>query len=586
MFSRGISAALFFSLCTAPLAWSDATIRLKNHVPTSKLAAAKHLGRLPSTTHLSLVVPLKLTDTAGLDQMLKRIYDPSDSLFGHFMTPDQFNAAYAPSEKDANEVVQYLNRHGLTARSLSNRYLISVEGASSDVEALFQTEIHQYSLNGRKVYAPTIEPSLPTNLASRVGGIIGLNNIAVPRNHLRSRLAGSAFGTGVSGSGLAPADIKKAYSLETSLNGSGQVMGLLEFDGYTASDITAYASNYGLASPKLTNVLIDSFSGTPTKATTADPSPGSLEVTLDIEMFVALAPSAAQILVFEAPNSTNALTTYIDVLNAMTTHNPLPTVISTSWGLPEDGVDDTYFTGESAALKQMAAQGQSFFASAGDNGAYDNTSSSSLVVDSPCSDPYTTCVGGTKLTLSSSGNFQSETSWGQPLNDSGGGGGISAQWPIPAYQAGLATSTNMGLQTPLMRMVPDVSLNAEPDTGYSVYYTSAVAAGQPWNVVGGTSASAPLWAAFTALVNQQRGSLGAIGFMNPSLYQIGASSLYGTTFHDIADFSSNIFFPAVTGYDLSTGWGSFIGVPLLQALSLTTLPPSPPTNLVVTKVTP
>ena len=118
-----------------------------------------------------------------------------------------------------------------------------------------------------------------------------------------------------------------------------------------------------------------------------------------------------------------------------------------------------------------------------------------------------------------------------------------------------------------MRNVPDVSLNADPRTGYSVYFSDPVN-GPDWFVIGGTSAAAPLWAAFTALVNQQRvvGGRPLLGFPNPTLYQIAAGPNYGTDFHDIADGSNNLFFNAGPGYDNATGWGSFNGANLLNEL--------------------
>jgi hypothetical protein len=115
-----------------------------------------------------------------------------------------------------------------------------------------------------------------------------------------------------------------------------------------------------------------------------------------------------------------------------------------------------------------------------------------------------------------------------------------------------------------MRNVPDVSLNADPQTGYSIYYRSR------WYIYGGTSCASPLWAAFTARVNQyriQRG-IGPLGFANPSLYQLAGSSRYGADFHDIADGSTNLYYSTVAGYDNATGWGSFNGASLLADLGL------------------
>jgi subtilase family serine protease len=213
---------------------------------------------------------------------------------------------------------------------------------------------------------------------------------------------------------------------------------------------------------------------------------------------------------------------------------------------------------ESVVFKQMAAQGQTIYSAAGDNGADDN--GSSLSVDDPSSQPYVVGVGGTKLTIASGGAYQSETTWnGGSSSNGAGGGGVSTVWTIPSWQANAATGKTLGSTT--MRNVPDVSLNADPTTGYAIYY------GGQWTVYGGTSCAAPLWAAFTALVNQQRISngKGAIGFPNGLLYQLG--SRYETDFHDIADGSTNLYYPAVTGYDDATGLGTINGTNLIQDLS-------------------
>jgi subtilase family serine protease len=129
-----------------------------------------------------------------------------------------------------------------------------------------------------------------------------------------------------------------------------------------------------------------------------------------------------------------------------------------------------------------------------------------------------------------------------------------------------------------MRMVPDVSLNADPQTGYAVYYDGA------WTVFGGTSCVAPLYAAFTALVNEGRvaESLTRVGFLNPILYQAAQSPFYSSDFNDIHDGSTNLYYPAETGYDLTTGWGSLNGGGLYTAL--TTIPPAPPANLTASVV--
>jgi kumamolisin len=210
----------------------------------------------------------------------------------------------------------------------------------------------------------------------------------------------------------------------------------------------------------------------------------------------------------------------------------------------------------------MAAQGQTIFAAAGDNGAYDN--GSTLSVDDPASQPYVVGAGGTTLRTSGAGGaWASETTWNAGSIDAGaGGGGVSQVWTIPSWQTGAITAASAASKT--MRNVPDVAMNADPDTGYAIYYRG-------WQVYGGTSCSGPIWAGFTALVNEQRAAAGksAIGFLNPVIYAIGEGtySVYASNFHDIDDGSTNLHYKAVKGYDDATGWGSFQGATLLAKLA-------------------
>jgi kumamolisin len=218
-----------------------------------------------------------------------------------------------------------------------------------------------------------------------------------------------------------------------------------------------------------------------------------------------------------------------------------------------------FLTSESAILKQMALQGQTVFAAAGDAGAYSDQSHLSVI--DPASQPFVVAVGGTRL-YSSGGVYQGETTWNNGSPSQGaGGGGVSSLWVQPGWQSGVATSVNRGSNG--MRNIPDVALNADPMTGYSIYY------GGRWITVGGTSAAAPLWAGFTALVNERRAANGRkqIGFLNPILYSLGQSSRYSADFNDIRDGSTNLYYPAVQGYDNATGWGSLNGQGLFDDLS-------------------
>jgi kumamolisin len=533
---------------------------------------AERLGRVEHDETISLAITLPLRNEAQLDRLLTRLYDPADPLYGHYLTSQEFIARFAPTRADYERIATYAQGQGLTVTSRhANRLVLDVTAPAAIVERAFGVHLNHYLLpNGRVFRAPDHDPVVPVRIADTIRGIVGLDDLNIWRPHsvgrpLQVQPGADVFnlqppdfapdplhphetGSGPGG-GLTPSDIKTAYNLNSAtLNGSGQTLALFELDGYTASDITHYESSFGLPNVPLQNVLIDGATGAA--------GSGAVEVTLDIELQIALAPNASKIIVYEGPNSGQGL---IDTYNRIATDN-LAKTISTSWGLAESNGNSSFFNTENSIFKQMATQGQSIFAAAGDSGAYDN--GSTLSVDDPASQPYVTGVGGTKLTTSGAGGaWSSETTWNS--GGSGGGGGISSYWAIPTYQSQTGVVTSASGASSTMRNVPDVSLDADPNSGYSIYVKNG------WSIYGGTSCGAPLWAAFTALVNQQRATVskGTLGFANPALYAVGIGANFAKDFHDIADGSTNRYYKAVTGYDLATGWGTFNGINLLNDLA-------------------
>jgi len=533
------------------------SVRLRDHVPAKAVADAHLQGRLPAGTQLSMVFSLPLQNQQELDQLLARLYDPADSLYGHYLSSDEFTAQFAPAQADYDAVVAYAESLGFTVTGTHpNRTLINVSGPASAVERGFNLHLNSYQdRNGRNFYAPDSDPEVPALIASRLHGVVGLDNSAVWRPHNSPMAAGtSQIGSGPGG-GLAPKDVTKAYNLNgVAANGAGQVLGLFELSGYRSSDVTGYLNYFDLPAVPLQNVLVDGYSGRA--------GSGADEVTLDIELQIALAPGASKIIVYQGPNTNTGV---VDTYNRMATDN-LAKQISTSWGLSEGQSSSAILNAENSAFQQMAAQGQSIYAAAGDSGAYDN--GSTLSVDDPSSQPYVVGVGGTQLYLNSDRSYLYETTWNVNNKVSGGagGGGVSSVWSIPSWQQGV-----IGLASSTMRNVPDVSLNSDQYTGYSIFYNGN------WTIYGGTSCAAPLWAAFTARVNQQRlaNGQGLLGFANPALYQIAGGANYTSDFHDVIS-GTNLYYPAVAGYDNATGWGSFNGAKLWADLALVASTPPPP----------
>lgn len=574
----------FLGLSAVPVSAAPASgfHTLPGHIPAA-VASAQPVSALDSAQPVALALALPLHHQAELDDLLRRLYDPADSRYGQFLTPEQFTARYSPTPAEYDRVIAYAKSVGLTVTGThANRTVLDVSALAGQAGKAFGLHLFLYKslANGRTFYAPDADPQVPSYLGGLVSGVVGLSSASRWQPHLREKAfsavsqaldpyaAGHQTGSGLGG-GLTPSDIKTAYNLSSvSQTGSGQTLGLFELDGYTLSDITTYEAKYGLPNVPLQNVLVDGYSGAA--------GSGAGEVTLDIELQAALAPGASKILVYEGPNSDAGV---VDTYTKIAADNAAKE-ISTSWGLAENSTSASTRASENTAFQQMAAQGQSIYAAAGDSGANDN--GSSLSVDDPASQPYMTGVGGTALsTVSAGGAYKSETTWnGGSTANGAGGGGISTIWAIPSYQSGIAgTAASKGSTT--KRNVPDVSLDADPNTGYSIYF------GGSWTIYGGTSCAAPLWAAFTALVNQKRAAAGSstLGFANTPLYALATTGAYASDFHDIADGSTNLFYPAVTGYDDATGLGTFNGANLLADLGGGTVAPAAPaapTNLAAT----
>jgi pro-kumamolisin-like protein/HYR domain-containing protein/all-beta uncharacterized protein len=519
-------------------------------------------GRLASSTNLDLVIGLPLRNQEALTNLLQQQYAPTSSQYHHWLTPDEFAARFGPMEDDYQTVIDFAKANGFTITGThSNRTLVDVRGSVADIERTFHVALltYQHPSQTREFYAPDSEPSL--DLTIPVLHIGGLNNYVVPRPlsisvgpQDKTTGATPAAGSGPAGS-YRGSDFRAAYAPGVSLNGSGQVVGLIEFDGYDASDITEYATQAKLPGVPLRNVLVDGASGSP------DDPDQVLEVSLDIEMVISMAPELDEVVVYEARQGSDSA----DVLNRIATDD-LARQISCSWFLgDDDSLDQIY--------QQFAAQGQSFFQASGDNGAF----SSSWPDQQQTDTPYVTLVGGTELTTGAGATWRSEAVWnrnngtGRAQTNDASGGGISSLYSIPSWQQELDMTVNQGSTS--MRNIPDVAM-AAADV-YVIFNSGSIASD-----VAGTSVAAPLWAGFAALVNEQAvtDQQPPAGFINPAIYAIGAGSNYTACFHDITTGNNKTFysptrFSAVSGYDLCTGWGSPTGSNLINALVGTTNTP-------------
>ena len=503
-----------------------------------------------ATQQLNLSIGLQLRNSSELDSLLSAIYDLQSPQYHQYLTPDQFKQLFAPTSDQVQQVVSYLQSQGLTVTSVApNNLLIDATGSVAQAQQSFNIHINNYQLGNQTFYANASPPSVPAPISQLISSISGLDSsvqyhplyrrLARQQQHLSALLAAPG--------GFGPKDLSGAYDatpLQSSgILGDNQTIALFELDGYQLSDVTQYFQTYGLATPAISNKMVDNFNG--------NPGQGAIEVELDMEVVGAIAPHAKQI-VYEGPNTTQGLNdTYNQIVNDNRAH-----IVSISWGLCEANTGAAELQTLDHIFKQGASQGISFFAASGDSGAYD-CGDGNLGVDSPAGDPYITGVGGTNLQLHS-GAYGSESVWANPSdtqrspNGAGGGGGVSNTFSQPSWQAGPGVQTGN-------REVPDVSADADPATGYATYCTVANA-GCPstgWITVGGTSASAPLWAGSMALINQYLQSQGkaVVGFANPALYGLFNAQQQSPAFHDITS-GNNLHYAATAGYDMASGIGT------------------------------
>lgn len=363
---------------------------------------------------------------------------------------------------------------------------------------------------------------------------------------------------------MSPRDIKTAYNINPiPTTGSGQIVALVELNGFNPSDIQAYEDAYGLPHIPIQIVSVDGSTNVISTINLNMDQPA--EPTLDIEMVAALAPGLRLIRVYQAPygnsDGTSAPKQLLDVFNRVASDNT-NLQVSISYGTTENRASSSMLQSENTAFESGTLTGMSFFASSGDFGAYSDSKHTNFTVNDPASQPFVCGVGGTTLGTDQYANRTSETTWN--AYGAASGGGASDYWAIPSWQAPLITVAS-GAST-RNRNVPDVCLNAFPN--YSIYFAGG------WTTTGGTSAASPLWAAFTALVNSQMlspgyGAIWPIGDVNVHMYRLAQSARYSLDFYDIADHSSNGTFYAVPGYDRVTGLGSFNGANLFTDLVAT-----------------
>ena len=566
-----IVSAAVFSLLAWPL---QAQQRQALQTQIAAPAGSQLIGRLPGSQRLSLAISVPLRNEDQLDAVLRQLYDPTSANYRHFLTVQQFTEQFGPTVVDYQRVIGFSQSHGLrVTHTFANRLVVDVSGPVANIEQAFQVtmQIYQHPTENRTFYAPDVEPSVEAGLP--VLSIVGLSTFSLPHPMLKKAppnlgVRGNTTGSGQGGEFLG-SDMRAAYAGGSALNGSGQVVGLIELGPYRLNDVLSYFNSLGQPlNVPIVNVLVGV---TGICGVGCDDG----EEVIDIQQAISMAPNLSALIVYE----TNGANTDAQSAYAQAASDNIAKQLSISFGW--GGTPGTE-SGYEQVFKELAVQGTSSFVASGDAGA-------SLAGGYPGNSPYITDAGGTDLTTASAGGaWQSETAWNYS------GGGWNPQSPIPTTptytwdQVPAINASNGGDAN--YRNIPDVSAEANFDNYFC-------ANGSCQGGVGGTSLAAPRWAAFVALINQQAaanataaGANSTFGFLNPTIYTLSSGN-YASDFHDITSGTNAtstactvgtlgclstgfVGFDAVTGFDLVTGWGSPNGPTAFNALAPTSTNPN------------
>jgi subtilase family serine protease len=570
------------------------------------------LGAAAATDVRTVTVRLAVRNKAALDTFVASLGDPKSPNFRKFITPAQFAATYGQTAASVAQVTAFLTAQGFKiAQVYDNNLAIKVTGTNAQIAATFGAPIHNYTLAGVAYQAPASKVVMPAAIAGIATTVTGLNTRAQLRPHLAAvpntgALAGDVAPKVAVAPGNAPGyyttvDLAAKYNINglyaKGVTGAGRTIGIATLAGYDQADAYAYWSQIGLnVNPnRITDIAVDGG------ALPADGpgSPGSGETTLDVEQSGGVAKDA-NIRVYIAPNTDDG---FYDVFYTPIHENIVDT-LSVSWGSPEIFYDGATLDAFHALFAQAAAQGIPVIAAAGDAGAFDITRSyvypdctTLLTVDFPAVDTGVLAAGGTTLPNTVQHRYgpvtvTTERAWGWDyLKDYivqyygtslyyadyfavGGGGGVSVDVPLPAFQTGLsgvqksATGQSLLCSAPFIglpgnqyydlvdlpagvagRNMPDVSLNADPYSGYAVYQGG-------WGYLsGGTSFVAPQLNGILTVIAS--GLPGRVGPINPQLYSAFKTQGYsaGSPFKAITS-GDNEYFKSTASYNPSTGLGS------------------------------
>jgi pseudomonalisin len=506
------------------------------------LKDATQLGALPDAAPMRITVSLKLQNKAALDSFLRDSHTMPSRDYGRTLSAGEFNAAYAPSTRQAQAVVDYLRRAGFSKIEVApNNLLVTAEAPRSQVESAFNTSIRQFKIADRMVYANTRDALVPDALDGVVLAVTGLQNVHTAHT-LIQRAALKPAAALQPMTAQVPVAFPGIYNAGGASDGSNTSIGIIASGDLTQvlADLRSYESQTGLPQVPVNFV--------PAMVASADTS-GTPEWDLDSQSSTSIAGNVKSVTFYNSPSLNDS---DLEVIYNRVVTDGAVKVVNMSLGVCEASENSS---GDMVASDQIfaaaAAQGVTFFLSSGDGGAYTGCTSQQEIptaVSYPASSPYVVAVGGTTLTTNSNGGYAGETAW------AGSGGGISVYEPAQPWQTSLTGSAARG--------VPDVAMDADPDSGATI-----IVSGQAVSY-GGTSLAAPLATGVWARAQTAHGN--SLGFAAPLIYATYAST--PAAFHDITsgcNIGSNVLvtlfslllgqknYCSGAGYDYVTGVGTF-----------------------------
>ena len=505
------------------------------------LVNATAQGLLPNSTPVHVNIGLQIQNRAALVDYVRSITTPGNPLYGQELQPSDFLTAYAPSSAQVQSVVNYLNQQGFQNIQVeSNNLMISADGTALIVNRAFNTSLESYLVNGASVYANLGPAQVPANLSGTVVAVLGLNNAAV--------MSTPAVSVPNFPGAYRPANLWTAYDVGTTVTGSKTPIAI-----FAEGNVKGVISDLRLAEThnKLPQVPV-----TVVQVGLASPdTSGADEFDMDTQYSTGFAGTVSRLYIYTTTSLSDSDTALM--FNHFAAQK-LARAGSASFGICEafPFLDGSMVVEDNAFL-EAAAQGQTVFASTGDNGSSCGVAvgangvpgGGAPMVEYPAASPYVIGAGGTTLITNSDGTYNEEIGW------YAGGGGVSQFEGSPFWQSPIDPLSIAG------KGVPDVSMDADPNSGVYIWLN-----GTEQCCYGGTSLSSPL--ALGAFARFQSAHANKVGFAGPAFYN-GATPAPSPAsppgFHDII-LGTNGLYSALPGYDLVTGLGSFDVTKLSVAL--------------------